>query len=123
MMKLNNSFIYSSEKSIANAFKSTTNLPARINFVIQKNLDELSLLAYDIEKIRKNIIEKYGNINEEDNSYNIPKENIHLAQKELDDLLEVEQDVNIRFIKASWLDGFDLTMEQMASIMFMIEEE
>mgnify|MGYP003399099163 CR=1 FL=1 len=56
-------------------------------------------------------------------SYQINPENFEKAKKEMDDLMNIEQEVKIRMIKESDLEGFDLTMAQMSAILFMIEEE
>ena len=90
--------------------------PYKINVV-----SILQDLAQEIEITRLNIGKEYGV--EENGGYSIPPENLEKAEKEMNDLMSIEQDVKIRMIKESDLDGFDLTMAQMSAIMFMIEDE
>ena len=44
------------------------------------------------------------------------------AQKELSDLFSLKQDLNIHVFKLNDFDNIDLTYDQLANIMFMIEE-
>ena len=81
-------------------------------------------IAKDIEAKRIEIIKKYGNPSEEDpEAYIIPDENIEVASKEVNDLLELEQEVAINMIKLDWLDGIDMSAAQVAAMSFMIDED
>lgn len=98
-------------------------LPIVINFSIQKNITTLKNNIGEIEKLRFSIGEKYGDYNDSEESYKIRKENIGLAQKELNQLLEIQQSLDIRKIKLTDLEGIHLTPKQMQALLFMIEEE
>jgi hypothetical protein len=54
--------------------------------------------------------------------YDIPPENMAAANKELQDLFDLEQDLNIHMFNLDDFDGIELTYQQMSAIMFMIEE-
>lgn len=99
-------------------------LPAKIAFIIQKNIKLLKELSEEIYVLRDSIIKHYGvqDINDLD-SFIIPDEYKEIAQKELDDLTELEQEVNILKLKFSDIENLEFTMNQMEAIMFMIEEE
>ena len=122
-MKLTNMQIYTYAQKLNGVFQDTSiYLPARINFYIQKNKNTILALGEEIEKIRINIFQKYGE-NTEDGLLVIPSEKIQTAQRELDDLLAIEQEVNIlKFSIEKFTDDISLSMEQMDAIMFMIEE-
>lgn len=121
--KMTNAEIYGLSKALSAAFNNEEKyLPARVNFYIQKNKNLLSQLNESIEITREHIITHYGTLNEEGTSYNIPPENINEVNKELQDLLNVEQEVQVSMIYLSDLDGLDFTSKQMQALLFMIEE-
>ena len=121
--KLTNAEIYELNNLFQSAFdiKEKKYYPAKINFFIQKNKNLLSKLNEEIEKIRFSIIQNYGII--EGNNYRFTEDNIPVANKELADLLKIEQEINISMIKLSDLEGLEFTQEQMTALMFMIEED
>lgn len=122
-MKLTNSEIYSYAIALNEAFvDNTQRLPMKVNFYLQKNKKTLAELGRDIEESRMDIIRNYGELTEDGTQYAISKENIEPAQKELEDLLNLEQEVNIYMISADSLtDDISLTTGQMEAIMFMID--
>lgn len=124
-MKLTNSQIYIYAQNLHKAFNDLTQvLPVKINFYIQKNKNLLKELAVEIENSRKDIIYKYGNLDEKTENYVIENsENREKAVQEMNDLLELEQDVNLYTISLNQFDeNLSLTIEQMDAILFMIEE-
>ena len=122
-MKLTNNEIYSHAIALSEAFADNTQrFPMRVNFYLQKNKKTLIELAQDIEESRADIIRNYGEPVEDGTQYAISKDKIEMAQKELEDLLELEQEVNIYMIKSDSLpDDISLTTGQMEAIMFMID--
>lgn len=101
------------------------NLPININFYIQQNFESILNAAILIEKSRNFIIQKYKDSNSENNSDKIliKKEYILEAQKELQDLMNIEQDLNIKTIKLSQFDNINISSSQLRMIMFMIEDD
>lgn len=122
-MKMKNYEIYEIANALAAAFTDNTQyLPIKVNFFIQKNKSTMFILAQDIEQTRMSIIENYGTKTEDGNQYIIPQEKIEIASKELDDLFNIEQDVDIRKISIdSFPDDISLTTGQMEALMFMID--
>lgn len=122
-MKLTNNEIYSYAIALNEAFADNTQrLPMKVNFYLQKNKKTLMALGQDIEESRLDIIRSYGESTEDGTQYSIPKNKIEEAQKELEDLLALEQEVNIYMISADSLtDDISLTTGQMEAIMFMID--
>jgi len=124
MMKLTNKQIYDYILNLNQAFNNNQQkLPIKLNFYLQKNKNLLLDLSNEIEKMRMEIIQTYGKPDlENNNTYIIPKENIETAQKELDELLKIEQEVNIYKMKFEEIpNDIDLTIEQMEAILFMID--
>ena len=122
-MLMKNFEIYESAKAMNEAFADNTQyLPVKVNFFIQKNKSTLLALAQDIEAARMNIIRNYGEPTEDGNSYSIPKEKIEIASKELNDLFEIEQEVDIKKINIdNFPDDISFTTGQMEALMFMID--
>lgn len=123
-MKLTNNKIYNYAINLSKVFNAGDQyLPAKVNFFIQKNKKMLIGLGADIEDARIAILNNYGELAEDGVTYNLTANNIDKANKELNDLLQIEQEVPISKIKLSDLNGIDFTIEQMQAIMFMIDED
>ena len=75
----------------------------------------------EIEQARINIIQNFGE-HAEENKYFIPDENITLAQKELNDLLNITQEIEVYTISLDDIENLQFTLPQMEALMFMIEE-
>lgn len=123
-MTLTNNEIYIYAKNLTEAFDDKDQkLPIKINFYLQKNKNTLIELAAAIEVARIDIAKNYGTLNEEAQQYIIPPEKMDEVNKELVDLLTLEQEVQIYTINIDNLsDDIALTTAQMEAIMFMIEQ-
>ena len=123
-MKLTNNEIYRYTNRLFEAFNdSEQKLPIKISFYLQKNKNTLMQLAQDIEASRLEIAKTYGILDEENQQFNIPEDQMEAAQKELADLFNLEQDVQIYMINIDNLsDDLTITTAQMEAIMFMIEQ-
>lgn len=123
-MTLTNNEIYNYANALAENFmQDQVKFPIKINFYLQKNMTELVGLAQDIEKQRLGIAQEYGILDEETQNYNIPKENVAVAQNKLEELFDLTQDVKIYKVKLKDFGNMDLTSAQMQALLFMIEEE
>ena len=122
-MKLTNNEIYCYAIALNEAFADNTQrLPMKVNFYLQKNKKTLVELGQDIEESRLDIIRNYGELTEDGTQYSISRDKGDAAQKELEDLLNLEQEVNIYMISADNLsDDISLTTAQMKAMLFMIE--
>ena len=120
-MKLNNGLIYQYALNLSEALNDNDlQMPVAILFSIEKNKQTLMTVAQDIEKYRMDIIKKYGE--EVNGNYNVPQEKIEIANKELQDLFSIEQEVNIYKFNIEDLGDIKLTSSQMNAILFMIED-
>ena len=95
-------------------------MPVAVIFSIEKNKQTLMAVAQDVEKYRMDIIKKYGE--EIDGNYNVPQDKIEIANKELQDLFSIEQEINIYKFNIEDLGDIKLTANQMNAILFMIED-
>lgn len=122
-MKMTNNEIYTTANQLVAAFNDDTQrLPIKINFYLQKNKKTLVALAQDIEAARMEIARSYGTLSEAKDQYIIPPENMEKAQKELNDLFDLEQDVPIDKISIDKIDeDLVLSAGQMDALMFMID--
>ena len=121
-MKLTNNQIYTYATALAAAFQdSAQKFPVKANFYLQKNKETLLTMAQDIEKARMDLLNGYGHLDEETNRFIIDDDKIALASKELEDLFNLEQEVNIYTVDIdSFGDEAVLTTGQMEALLFMI---
>lgn len=116
--------IYNIAISLMENFKDELNLPVKVNFYLQKNMTAIVEMAQEIDKTRKEIIEKFGTpVEEGSDEITVAPENLDAANKELTDLFELEQDVKIYPIKLDWFGDINFSSQQVAAITYMIEEE
>lgn len=111
---------------VFNNQEDESNLPIKINFFLQKNINKIIDLAQDIDKSRSEIIQKYGALNEEKQEYEVPTEKLEEAQQELNDLFAIEQEIKINMLDINLFDGVDISEKKGNAILFMIydpEEE
>lgn len=122
-MKMTNNEIYTTANQLVAVFNDDTQrLPIKINFYLQKNKKTLVALAQDIEAARMEIAKSYGTLSEAQDQYIIPPENMEKAQKELNDLFDLEQEVPIGKISIDKIDeDLVLSAGQMDALMFMID--
>lgn len=122
-MKLTNNEIYTYARVLMEAFQDgEQKFPIKVNFYLQKNKTTLLALAQDIEKARLEIAQNYGELNETGEQYIIPNDKMAEATKELEDLFNLEQEVQIYKINIdSFSDDMMLTAAQMEALMFMID--
>jgi predicted nucleic acid-binding Zn-ribbon protein len=122
-MKLTNNEIYTYARVLMETFQDgEQKFPIKVNFYLQKNKTTLLALAQDIEKARLEIAQNYGELNETGEQYIIPNDKMAEATKELEDLFNLEQEVQIYKINIdSFSDDMMLTAAQMEALMFMID--
>ena len=121
IMKMTNFEIYTTFAKINSNFTGDEVLPIKLNFYFQKNNKILMELAKEIEESRMEIGKKYGEATED--GYTIPAEKIDEANKEYEELMTLEQEVNICTISIEKLpDDLELTTAQVDALSYMIVE-
>ena len=121
-MKFTNQKIYEHASKLVVFNSCNIKMPVRINFYLQKNIQLIQQASQEIEQARLLIGAQFGTVNEAQNGYDIPPENVVAANKELNDLYELEQDIPIHIFKLSDFDNIELSYQELSAIMFMIEE-
>lgn len=120
-MKMNNGIIYQYALTLNEVLNDNDlQMPVAVLFSIEKNKQTLMAVAQDVEKYRMDIIKKYGE--EVDGNYNVPQDKIEIANKELQDLFSIGQEINIYKFNIEDLGDIKLTSNQMNAILFMIED-
>lgn len=119
---MNNSQIYNYANQLQSFNLNDCKLPVRIGFFLQKNIQTIVAAGQEIEAARIQIAQTFGELSEDGTQFIVPPTKMMDAQKELNDLFKLEQDLNIHIFKLDEFDGIELTYDQMSAIMFMIEE-
>lgn len=116
--------IYNIANALLEVFNEDVHLPVKVNFYLQKNIGRMVEMAKDIDKARMEIVKKYGEPLEEDpNQFKIDSEKVDDANKEIQDLFSLKQEVKINTIALEAFDDVDLTSQQVGAIMFMIQDD
>lgn len=119
-MQLSNQQIYEYATTLSK-FHIEGKVPVKVSFFLQKNVQTLIAAAREISEARMNIAATYGNFDESKQQYHIPEENVSVVNSELNDLFNLKQDLPIHVFKIDDFNNIELTYDQMAAIMFMIE--
>lgn len=95
-------------------------MPAKVGYVILKNRNLLEPYYKALIESRYSIIEKYAE-KTEDGNLEVPSDKIEEANKELEELLALEEDINLTTINVNVLpDGIDL--EILDNLMPILED-
>ena len=123
-MKLTNQQVYDCASALATlGANHNLYIPAKANFLLQKNISTLTKTAEEIEQARLNVARHYGVLNEDKTQYILPEDKVAQAAQELNDLFNLEQEIDIKLIKLDDLGDAQFTPAQMQALMFMISEE
>lgn len=122
---MSNLEIYNNANALLTAFADFENivLPVKVHFYFQKNMDNITEIAKDIEKAREEILRKHGTLSEDGMNFTFPSEIVEEVNKDINDLFTLEQEVKINLIPLSWLESLSLTAKQVNALTFMIDEE
>lgn len=122
-MKLTNYNIYQMANALTPIAKDEKiYIPAKANFFIQKNINEIAAAAQNIEEARLSIAKHYGDLEESTGNYKIADDKMAAATKELQDLFNIEQELDIKKIKIDDLGNAEFTASQMNALMIMIDD-
>ena len=124
-MKITNLEICKLFSEIKKSFENNNsiNLPIKVNFFFIKNKNILFKLYEEIEKARLDLLKRYAVIDNKTEEFYIPSESVQAANKAINELFSIEQEVEIYKVKLKdFKEDLILTTEQMEALMFMIEE-
>ena len=96
-------------------------LPIKVNFYFKQNIKTLICKGLEIDNFRNEIIKKYAKL--EDDKYKFKEDNLKKANKEIEELMSLEQELDIKLIPLSVFDNIQITPKMMEIFMPMISEE
>ena len=126
-MKLSNRRIVEETQIISKV--SQKELPVKVSYAIAKNIGKIQseLKVYNAQK--EKLIEKYAEKDEqgkvkvsEQNQLTIIPENIDSWNKDLNELLDIENEIDIHKFSFSLLEGYNISPAELMAIDYMIEE-
>lgn len=119
---MKNQEIYKLSNNFHNAFDGDDKYrPAKVMYIIYKNIKKLDNVVDDLEQFRLKVINNYADVHSDD-TYSIEPEKRVQANKELEDLLEMDQQIDITQLSLQDIKDLEFTPQQMEALMFMIEE-
>lgn len=125
-MKLTNKQIINSIDSLKNL--SGKELDVKTSFIIAKNIKAIDEISDIFVSEKMKLVNKYGtkdkegNLKVDDNgAVEIAKENLKEWNRSLSELLEIENDIDIKVININDLD-VRISAQELLAIDFMIEE-
>lgn len=121
-IEMTNGKIYDLAGMLLANFDGELVLPVKINFYLQKNMNKIVEMGRDIEKSRIEILNKYGEPDEETQQYNFTQEVADKVTAELSELMALTQEVKIYTVELDAFDSVELTGKQMSAIEYMIED-
>lgn len=100
-------------------------MPIKLSYTVGKNLKKLDMSMADFEKLRKDLIQKYGTKDEKTGGMQVTAENMEAFNKEYDELADQEVEVDIWKLSLTKLSdaGVKLTPVQLLSIDSFIEDD
>lgn len=120
--EMTNGKIYELATTLINNFNDDIVLPVKVNFYLQKNMNSLIEMGREIETSRMEILNKYGELDEEGQQYHFEPDKMEKATSEIKDLMDLTQEVKINTIELDSFNDIQLTRKQISAISFMIED-
>ena len=120
---MTNNDIYNHANNLLGAFEDVANLslPVKVHFYFQKNMDFVVKMAQDIEKSRTEILNKYGTLDQETQTYKFEEVDVEKVNQDMMDLFSLEQEVKIHVIPMEWIEDMELTAKQVNAFSFMFD--
>ena len=121
-MQLRNKQIVDAQPALGKMLN--TALPAKHYYHIKKTLDSVKKQAVFLEEQRSELIKKHGV--EKDGNYLIPDGDIEAKKKFFDEykeLLDLEEDIDVRQLTLDELDRVELTANELESVEFILKIE
>jgi len=123
-MKLSLDDLINAQESLIKFAK--TDVPVKIAYWLSKDIQKFNIEFKAFEEARSKLFEKYGKkqVNEETKQEQlvIKPENIEIFQKEINELLKTEVEVEVHKIKLESLGEIKLSTFDLGVLQFIIEE-
>lgn len=99
-------------------------LPVKLSYLLVRNQKLLESYVVDIEKVRLELIHKYGE-ETENGEYKIKETHIETFSKELKELLEVENDLSLTTISEKDFVNMsvNLSTKDVENLLFLVVQE
>ena len=121
-MQLKNKQIVDAQPALGKMLNTT--LPVKQSYHIKKTLESIKKQSVFLQEQRTDLIKKYGV--EKDGNYAIPEDDLSARKKYFDEykeLLELEEEIDVRRLTLDELDRVELTANELESIEFMLKIE
>lgn len=121
-MQLKNKQIVDAQSALGKMLN--TALPAKQSYHIKKTLESIKKQAVFLEEQRSELVKKYGV--EKDGNYSIPDDDIEARKKffeEYKELLDLEEEIDVRQLTLDELDRVELTANELESVEFILKIE
>lgn len=115
-MKLENRIILNSVTTLQKLVQAE--LPIKISYILKRNIEELNKQLQCLTNHKNELIQKYGDGKE------IKAEDTEAVTKFWNDynqILDIEEDINIKKIDIDSLNGINISIQELETIMFMLE--
>ena len=96
-------------------------LGIRTKFKLAKNQIAIDKIYELVQKQHNSIIERYGE-EKENGVITVPPEKIDITRKEINELMEINNEITLEKINLDELDGAPITSETLMKLMPIIEE-
>ena len=91
---------------------------------IKKIVDEVAVVSEQFEARRKELLDEYGTLSEDETQYEFPEDEKRTAFEDaMSEILEEDVDLDIKKVSIDALDGVDIEPANIALIEFMIDIE
>lgn len=119
-MKLKNNNIVKASEALSKLLN--TNLPVKQAYKIKKTLASIKKQTEFINEQRNELIKKYGVEKEEGYAIsNDDKESMKKFMDDFNELLEMEEEIDVRTLTLDDLERIELTANELETIEFIIE--
>lgn len=121
-MQLKNKQIVDAQSALGKMLN--TALPVKQSYHIKKTLESVKKQAVFLEEQRSELVKKYGV--EKDGNYSIPDGDIEARKKffeEYKELLDLEEEIDVRQLTLDELDRVELTANELESVEFILKIE
>lgn len=118
-MRLTNKQVVKASDALAKMLN--TSLPVRQAYSIKKTAESIKKQILFIEEQRIELVKKYGE-KDGDNYKIVDKKKENLFYKDYNELLNLKEDIDVRQLGITELDGVELTPNEFETIEFMIKE-
>lgn len=90
-------------------------------YTIKKNKEQLISLLAPYEEARNELLQEYGTKADENGTVSVRKDCAGKWNKEMNELLNIEAEVDVHMIQFNEIDGLSLSMDDLEAIDFMLE--